>query len=447
MNGKKIAVVGAGISGLVAAYELKKAGFNVTVFEKGELPGGRMMTLRKDEHLFDVGADFLIDKYTLLKSYAKELGVKWQPAQDNGMHRIMRNEKAYHIDLAKPSDILTKFNILSFSSRVRFLLWAVKVVAFSPKLDFFNLSENGETYDNISAADYLAKHVSREVSDYVADPFTSIMQFHRADEISATALFALLQMMTSHGGFKIEYTPGGIGSLPQALAQRLTIRYKADVMSVEKKGGKVEIICSGASELFDAAIVATTGNVTQKIVHNLPQTAHDMFEKLSYASTISVAFTIPSDLFRDGTHLTYVPFLENSTISGYDNQIRKNSTMHKNGTSLLVVYLHEAAARKMLEKNMSDAEIFEIVKKELLKVTPEATHRKDEIAPHDLHRWPHAMPKFMQGYVSKVRTFLRDGQGTNNIFLAGDYLNSAWTEGAARCGKRVAEQIIEKITP
>ena len=39
-NGKKVAIIGSGPSGLTAALELRKLGYNVTIFEKDEMPGG-----------------------------------------------------------------------------------------------------------------------------------------------------------------------------------------------------------------------------------------------------------------------------------------------------------------------------------------------------------------------------------------------------------------------
>ena len=56
---KKIAVIGAGIAGLSCAYELQKAGHNVTVFEKESYIGGRMATRTKEGLPFDIGADHL----------------------------------------------------------------------------------------------------------------------------------------------------------------------------------------------------------------------------------------------------------------------------------------------------------------------------------------------------------------------------------------------------
>ena len=45
---KKVAIIGAGISGLICAYELKKVGFAVTVYEKNAFVGGRMSTEYKN---------------------------------------------------------------------------------------------------------------------------------------------------------------------------------------------------------------------------------------------------------------------------------------------------------------------------------------------------------------------------------------------------------------
>ena len=46
-RGKTVVVLGAGIAGLVAAYELRKAGFGVLVLEARDRPGGRNWTIRK----------------------------------------------------------------------------------------------------------------------------------------------------------------------------------------------------------------------------------------------------------------------------------------------------------------------------------------------------------------------------------------------------------------
>ena len=45
-NAQKIIVIGAGMSGLVAAYELVRAGHDVTILEARDRIGGRVLTMR-----------------------------------------------------------------------------------------------------------------------------------------------------------------------------------------------------------------------------------------------------------------------------------------------------------------------------------------------------------------------------------------------------------------
>jgi phytoene dehydrogenase-like protein len=54
----KIIVNGAGISGLAAAYRLKKAGHEVTVLEAADHVGGRMITIHWNGWSIDPGAKF-----------------------------------------------------------------------------------------------------------------------------------------------------------------------------------------------------------------------------------------------------------------------------------------------------------------------------------------------------------------------------------------------------
>jgi predicted NAD/FAD-dependent oxidoreductase len=54
----RVIIVGAGLSGLVAARELQGAGVEVTVVDKGRSPGGRLATRRIGAATLDHGAQF-----------------------------------------------------------------------------------------------------------------------------------------------------------------------------------------------------------------------------------------------------------------------------------------------------------------------------------------------------------------------------------------------------
>jgi monoamine oxidase len=56
-SGKKIVVLGSGVAGLTTAYELSKAGYDVTVLEARDRVGGRSYTARKGTHLTELGGE------------------------------------------------------------------------------------------------------------------------------------------------------------------------------------------------------------------------------------------------------------------------------------------------------------------------------------------------------------------------------------------------------
>ena len=147
--------------------------------------------------------------------------------------------------------------------------------------------------------------------------------------------------------------------------------------------------------------------------------------------------------FADTTNCIYVPYVENKIISSCIFEKSKGSALVSEGKTLFNVYLHDQAAKELMGK--SDAEILAVALPELKKVCPEMadldTRYPSGLQLHDIERWPYAMPKFPHGYVTKVKRFVQEHQGENGIYFIGDYMNSPWTEGAARSGQRVAKAI------
>ena len=70
MNKKKVAIIGAGLSGLITAKLLSKDKYDITIFEKESMPGGRMRTIIKDKWQLDLGFQVLLTGYPYLKKYA-----------------------------------------------------------------------------------------------------------------------------------------------------------------------------------------------------------------------------------------------------------------------------------------------------------------------------------------------------------------------------------------
>jgi monoamine oxidase len=72
----RVAVVGAGLAGLTAAYELQRAGAEVVVLEARDRVGGRVWSRRLENGaVVEMGAEFVLPGNTAVRELAAELGL------------------------------------------------------------------------------------------------------------------------------------------------------------------------------------------------------------------------------------------------------------------------------------------------------------------------------------------------------------------------------------
>ena len=70
-----VAIIGAGVSGLAAAYELRKRKRSVVVLERELRPGGIIVTERVGEFIVDAGPDALLVQKPAAVALCNELGL------------------------------------------------------------------------------------------------------------------------------------------------------------------------------------------------------------------------------------------------------------------------------------------------------------------------------------------------------------------------------------
>jgi monoamine oxidase len=109
-SGKKVVILGSGICGMVAAYELRKAGFDCTVLEARDRPGGRNWTIRngdtvtfkdgtvqhcswKDGLYFNAGPARIPSIHRNLLGYCEELGVPLEVEINDSRSALMQSDR------------------------------------------------------------------------------------------------------------------------------------------------------------------------------------------------------------------------------------------------------------------------------------------------------------------------------------------------------------------
>ena len=91
---KRVVVVGAGIAGLTAGYDLKKAGYQVTVLEAKDIPGGRMAEKMEGSFMKYTGATGLFRFYKDMWDVIAELGLGRAPdaVSENGQRHRQQHQ-------------------------------------------------------------------------------------------------------------------------------------------------------------------------------------------------------------------------------------------------------------------------------------------------------------------------------------------------------------------
>lgn len=121
-----VAIVGAGIAGLTAAYRLAEQGFAVTVFEQSERVGGKIKTSgeRRAARRFEFGAEYINSDDKKLIALCDELGVKLQPTTQDEQQNAQ--DYAYFFNGERYSNAQVKAWYKAFYKEVSPLIHAME---------------------------------------------------------------------------------------------------------------------------------------------------------------------------------------------------------------------------------------------------------------------------------------------------------------------------------
>lgn len=127
---KDIYIIGAGVSGLIAAYELEQEGFQPTIIERTAEVGGRVKTINEQGYALDLGFQVLLSSYPLVNKYLDLDALQLQKLESGAL--IYTNKKAYRIGdpsrdwkvliptiFAKIGSISDKLKILKLNKRLK----------------------------------------------------------------------------------------------------------------------------------------------------------------------------------------------------------------------------------------------------------------------------------------------------------------------------------------
>lgn len=296
-----IAIVGGGIAGLSAAYELQQRGLQVRVFEAGPRAGGVIVTERFDGWVIDGGPDSLLVQKPAAVALCRELGIA------DRLHPTLTPRTSYVLRDGRLHPLIEGSFLgfpLSASAMARSTLftWPGKI-----RMGLEVLMPRRSTDGDESLGDFVRRRFGREARQYLAEPLLAGIHSGDVDRLSVNALFPrlveaerrtgsvirafrALRVTPSPGGAFVSL-PGGIEELVERLLATLvpgTVALSAQVTDLRHAGTFV-LDGSAGPVRAHAVILAVPAHVASGLLRSVGTRLAGLCDGIPYASTATVA--------------------------------------------------------------------------------------------------------------------------------------------------------------
>ena len=275
MNKKRVIVVGAGPGGLAASMMLAARGYDVTIFEKLDYPGGRNSSFEMDGYTFDLGPTFFMMKEVLEEIFAfagRSLQDSVEITELDPMYRLKFSGDRVllpSLDREKMKKTLEAFAPGSYDGYLTYLKKEKKKydklipclkMPYGSLLDFLRPQF-------ITSLPYLDGHTTlyKVLSRYYDNPDIRIAFTFQAKYIGmspwiAPGTFSIISYIEHGGG--IYHVTGGLNRLSKAMLQaaeedgaKIHLSTGVKKVIVEKKTAKGVELENGAVETADYVVL------------------------------------------------------------------------------------------------------------------------------------------------------------------------------------------------
>ncbi|MEV0341463.1 NAD(P)/FAD-dependent oxidoreductase [Nocardia sp. NPDC050713] len=438
----EVVVVGAGMSGLMAATTLSPE-TDVIVLESTDRTGGRVDTVRQGDYWINVGTQFTEGTGTLIDALDRH-GIEMGSLAGKGVGLYLNGGL---VDTSNPVELMFRTR-MTMMDRIGMAIVGARILRVVPFLESQSrIAQRVRAKLDTKLASYLLKGVRSELAAAVVRSWSAQWMGCEVEETAAT------QFVTSVGLALADPAKIPNFSLPVGGNQTLTdvltkdlgarIRLNSAVRSVRRDGdGVVVDYLDGDRPVrlrAKRAIVTAPADIAERIIPDLPQQHRNAFNDITYGRYVVVGFftdEVGPQRWDDYLAVS-TPQLSFQAMFNHAAAMRSGDDRKPGGA--LACFAGGAQADALFD--LSDEEIVSRFTKDLLTVFPEL---EGKLGQGIVRRHRRVVPFWAPGRRNSLPA-LRDPLGT--IHLAGDYqLDMPSLADAAASGERAAKAVLASLS-
>jgi oxygen-dependent protoporphyrinogen oxidase len=456
-NGKRVVIIGAGISGLTTAYWLNQKGVEITVIEKDSEAGGTMKTINENGWLVESGPNSALETTPLFNQLFTDLGILDERIYANeasNKRYILRDNILHPLPMSLPA--LLKSRLWSWKGKIRLL-----------KEPFIGRANKEE-----SIAEFVERRLGKEFLDYAINPFVAGVYAGNPEGLSVRSAFPKLYALEEkYGGLikgmikgrkerkhraekakdtaKMFSFKDGMQTLPKALAKVLgeKIRLNADVINtIPTNVGDRRIFVTTyiqndekKSIESDAVIFSVPSYTASKIIQSLDTEFSTALGSIYYPPVAEIVLGYRKEqIIRVLDGFGYlIPAKEKRKILGtiWSSTLYPNRT--PDGCESFTTFIGGSRNPELM-KNDDDAllQITNSEVKSIVGINGEPVYKK-------LIRWDKAIPQYKLGYSKVLETMEKFELNFPGAFICSNFRGGIAVGDCVMSAGRNAKNILE----
>ena len=449
-NAKRIIIIGAGLAGLSAGYELTQANHDVTILEARSRPGGRVHTLRDPfaEGVYaEAGATRIPNHHHFTLKYVKLFGLSLESFEPGDL-RSVYHVRGKRIEVTPGRRIEWPYSLTAEERALGLNGLRQKVVGSM-------LSEIGDVTDpKWPSSELLKKYDHMNRSDFwrsrgASSEAIALLSLGGIDDRVETwsTLFMLRNQALNRERKEYYKIKGGNDLLPKAFATRLSnkVQYNAQVVRIEQNSEQVRVIFDQSGQhhalTADYLICAVPFSVQRNIESSPAMSIEKQraIEQLSYLSGSKIFLQSKKRFWLEdgfsGFATTDLPIREVWDISHNQPGTR----------GILQAYPISLHSRHVTAMTESERINFALAQVEMIYPGIRQHFEGGVTKCWDEDQWARGVSSYYKpGEFSSLLPYVARPEG--RIFFAGEHTSvwiDGWMQGALESGNRVAREVNE----